>query len=300
MSDENHGFSPRSDAAAAAAISSELMIAAVIFLFMVVVFVLFLYLYAKYYVGAHAHPALPRRGSADVVPLPRRGLDAAILSSLPVAAFKAADSKEGGLECSVCLSELADGEMVRLLPRCSHGFHVGCIDTWLRSHSTCPLCRAAVGPPDAGPDSETPPPAAASAVLPTNVLFWGSQDGVSGGRTAREESSAVSGAPGRRPEGMLAIDIPPRWAAEGFLPSPMSPLHTSGFAAAAAEETKTPKSPTEETRTPMSGRLKSLRRLLSRGKRVAGSSCSPRGGGDIERGAAVGEGSSLAPKTPTC
>uniref|UniRef100_A0A0E0IRR0 RING-type E3 ubiquitin transferase n=1 Tax=Oryza nivara TaxID=4536 RepID=A0A0E0IRR0_ORYNI len=44
-------------------------------------------------------------------------------------------------DCSVCLGEFRDGESLRLLPKCSHAFHVPCIDTWLRSHSNCPLCR---------------------------------------------------------------------------------------------------------------------------------------------------------------
>lgn len=50
-------------------------------------------------------------------------------------------------ECSVCLSAFEDGEDIRQLPRCKHSFHAPCIDMWLYSHSDCPLCRAAVGPP---------------------------------------------------------------------------------------------------------------------------------------------------------
>ncbi|XP_062207281.1 RING-H2 finger protein ATL74-like [Phragmites australis] len=46
--------------------------------------------------------------------------------------------------CAICLGEFADGEKVRVLPRCGHGFHVRCVDTWLVSHDTCPTCRGSV------------------------------------------------------------------------------------------------------------------------------------------------------------
>ncbi|GAU13187.1 hypothetical protein TSUD_179300 [Trifolium subterraneum] len=44
-------------------------------------------------------------------------------------------------ECVICLSEFTNGDKVRLLPKCNHGFHVRCIDKWLSSHSSCPKCR---------------------------------------------------------------------------------------------------------------------------------------------------------------
>lgn len=34
--------------------------------------------------------------------------------------------------------------MGRKLPKCEHVFHMECIDMWLHSHATCPVCRAAV------------------------------------------------------------------------------------------------------------------------------------------------------------
>ncbi|KAM0840385.1 hypothetical protein ACQ4PT_059704 [Festuca glaucescens] len=46
------------------------------------------------------------------------------------------------VECVVCLQELEDGDVVRVLPACRHFFHVSCIDAWLRAHSSCPVCRA--------------------------------------------------------------------------------------------------------------------------------------------------------------
>ncbi|XAR72028.1 hypothetical protein NMG60_11018517 [Bertholletia excelsa] len=34
----------------------------------------------------------------------------------------------------VCLCEFLEGEAIRVLPKCSHPFHVPCIDMWLFSH----------------------------------------------------------------------------------------------------------------------------------------------------------------------
>ncbi|CAN6163836.1 unnamed protein product [Urochloa humidicola] len=46
------------------------------------------------------------------------------------------------VECVVCLQELEDGDVVRVLPPCRHFFHGRCIDAWLCAHSSCPVCRA--------------------------------------------------------------------------------------------------------------------------------------------------------------
>ncbi|KAF1865942.1 hypothetical protein Lal_00041723 [Lupinus albus] len=35
-------------------------------------------------------------------------------------------------------------EILRLLPKCHHAFHLPCIDTWLASHTNCPMCRAPI------------------------------------------------------------------------------------------------------------------------------------------------------------
>lgn len=69
------------------------------------------------------------------------GLDESFIKSIPVINYKQGD-KVGGLDCSVCLGEFQENESLRILPKCIHFFHIPCIDMWLKSHSTCPLCRA--------------------------------------------------------------------------------------------------------------------------------------------------------------
>ncbi|XP_059275698.1 RING-H2 finger protein ATL52-like [Lycium ferocissimum] len=70
------------------------------------------------------------------------GLDESLIKSIRVFKYKKGSGLAEGTDCSVCLSEFQEDESLRLLPKCSHAFHVMCIDTWLKSHSNCPLCRA--------------------------------------------------------------------------------------------------------------------------------------------------------------
>ncbi|KAK7281352.1 hypothetical protein RIF29_09261 [Crotalaria pallida] len=73
---------------------------------------------------------------------------AAAVNSLPLFTFSSItrrDSASGnGGDCAVCLSKFEQSDILRLLPLCCHAFHRDCIDTWLRSNLTCPLCRSAV------------------------------------------------------------------------------------------------------------------------------------------------------------
>lgn len=76
------------------------------------------------------------------------GVDRAVVESLPVFRYGALRGQKEGLECAVCLGKFEPTEALRLLPKCRHGFHVECVDTWLDAHSTCPLCRSRVDPED--------------------------------------------------------------------------------------------------------------------------------------------------------
>jgi len=289
MSDYQTG-SAGLNTSAAVSISNGVLLASLIFLFLVVVFVFLLYLYAKRFMGSHLLNSSQPHFTfvSDNLPVVRRGLDTAVLQSLPVTVFDAKEFKEG-LECSVCLSDISDGEEVRILPKCNHGFHVNCIDMWFHSHSTCPLCRSAVGTESVHTQEQSVQGQSLDAVsredyvteprvLPTNVLFWGTQDDVSTG--AVQESTSSSNGTDSRKRGVpdaLVIDIPRR-AMENMVPSPMTPLPPSTL-------------PLDEMKSPVSARFRSLKRLLSRGKQVVGPSASPRGG-DIEQGIVH------TPKTP--
>lgn len=72
------------------------------------------------------------------------GLPQSVIDSITACEYKKDEGLIEGTECSVCLSEFEEGENVRLLPKCSHAFHISCIDRWLRSHKNCPLCRAPI------------------------------------------------------------------------------------------------------------------------------------------------------------
>ncbi|XP_051149785.1 RING-H2 finger protein ATL43-like [Andrographis paniculata] len=77
------------------------------------------------------------------------GVDRKVIESLPMFRFSSlTGQKKDGLECAVCLNKFAADEVLRLLPKCKHAFHVECVDTWLDAHSTCPLCRCRVDPED--------------------------------------------------------------------------------------------------------------------------------------------------------
>jgi hypothetical protein len=73
--------------------------------------------------------------------VPPDGLDETLINKITVCKYKRGDGFVDSTDCSVCLGEFRDGESLRLLPKCSHAFHLPCIDTWLKSHSNCPLCR---------------------------------------------------------------------------------------------------------------------------------------------------------------
>lgn len=58
-------------------------------------------------------------------------------------------------ECAICLSEFVEGEGIRVMGQCKHGFHVHCIQKWLSLHSSCPTCRGSCLPTSAPLSTKT-------------------------------------------------------------------------------------------------------------------------------------------------
>lgn len=255
-------------------LTGKIMLAAILILFLVIIFVLVLQLYSRWFlsriVESTPDSAASHGSGQDSL---RKGLDAAVLRSLPVLVFEAADFEEG-LECAVCLSELAQGERARLLPRCNHGFHVDCIDMWFKSNSTCPLCRNPVALQALNPSQSNSAEdlesgsSIESPIFPTNVLFWGNQMQVSSRGVCLEEAPTSSSSANTRPDGVVAIDIPNEPSAS-----------SSGAGAGGCTGD-------EEMKSALTTRLRTLKRLLSGERRAGGNSLTP---SDLEQ---VGRGQS--------
>ncbi|RCV46530.1 hypothetical protein SETIT_9G538900v2 [Setaria italica] len=120
--------------------------------------------------GGGREPSVIRAAASD----DRRGLGLPLIRMLPVVKFTAAACGDAGgcsmaprisvSECAVCLSEFVERERVRLLPNCSHAFHIDCIDTWLQGSARCPFCRSDVTLPAAARFPASCVPAAATTV----------------------------------------------------------------------------------------------------------------------------------------
>ncbi|KAK7290870.1 hypothetical protein RIF29_05611 [Crotalaria pallida] len=170
-SDHDHNHDPIPD------FNRMLMLMALVSLSIVLVLVFALHLYARFVLrrqarlrtAIHQFSITVAHAHAQNNEPHDNGVDPLLIKALPMFIFKRKEQphqitenqgfKSGSataadvvvydgsmVECAVCLSALEDEEMVRLLPNCKHTFHVGCIDTWLASHSTCPICRTKVEP----------------------------------------------------------------------------------------------------------------------------------------------------------
>ncbi|XP_044970596.1 E3 ubiquitin-protein ligase ATL4-like [Hordeum vulgare subsp. vulgare] len=116
------------------------------------------------------HRSNRSRPSPSPPPSPPHGTDDGkkdLIDSLPrfTMASALAALPRSSPDCAVCLSPFRPEAELRLLPACRHAFHAVCVDAWLRTTPTCPLCRATVAPPHpsiaallAAQQQQQPPP----------------------------------------------------------------------------------------------------------------------------------------------
>lgn len=85
----------------------------------------------------------PTASRSDLSILERglHGLEPVVVASFPTEEFGDHFSPGKDTQCTVCLAEYQEKDVLRILPYCRHAFHVNCIDIWLKQHSTCPVCR---------------------------------------------------------------------------------------------------------------------------------------------------------------
>lgn len=285
MGDSNE-TSQKLEESAAVELTGRIMVVSIIVLFVVIALVVFLHVYAKWY-WRHA----AQRGNTIVTRRRRRmdfagemtaatalrghGLDPSFLKTIPIILFSPQDFKDG-LECSVCLSEVTQGEKTRILPKCNHGFHVQCIDMWFHSHSTCPICRNPIQ--NSNPDQLSPqgithntPQAAddyssnaAATVLPTealsfptNILYWGNEVQVSTLRLQDDNDDDVTSS---------------QQVSSTLSSSPTSTATSSdnmgGDGHYLVIEIPRQTNEEEDQKSPVLSRLMSLKRLLSRDRKI--------------------------------
>lgn len=75
----------------------------------------------------------------------RTGLEPLVIAAIPTMKynFEAFQSKDDA-QCSICLGEYKEKEILRIIPTCRHNFHLACLDLWLEKQTTCPICRVSL------------------------------------------------------------------------------------------------------------------------------------------------------------
>lgn len=126
-----------------------IVVLAVVFFIAALLHLLIRFLLKQRFGQSHSYPEMSSSGTfqrqlQQLFHLHDSGLDQAYIDALPVFMYKDIMGLKEPFDCAVCLCEFSEQDKLRLLPVCSHAFHIDCIDTWLLSNSTCPLCRGVI------------------------------------------------------------------------------------------------------------------------------------------------------------
>jgi len=104
-------------------------------------------------------------GQVETAPIPVvmvNAADGALLATLGAASAQGVTASlrimKRERDCAICAEEYAERDTVLRLP-CRHAYHAACVERWLDSHSSCPICRKALEPPALASDPPPPVPA---------------------------------------------------------------------------------------------------------------------------------------------
>jgi hypothetical protein len=154
------------------------------------------------------------RHDDEPLPTPHLGLSMHGIAALPTFTYgpRAAtpspqgSNSKGRAECAVCLQELEHGDVVRVLPACTHFFHSSCVDPWLRANASCPVCRAHPEPERVRPGEAALPapmqqlrPCELSPERPTSTTIFADILLRNGGSTSGSNDKVMSSSPSQAP-----------------------------------------------------------------------------------------------------
>ncbi|XVE69450.1 hypothetical protein DITRI_Ditri09bG0153200 [Diplodiscus trichospermus] len=111
-------------------------------LFIIVLIFTLIFVYARWLCNFYRDTVSQTVHAPPPPPPQPRGLDPVTINALPVT--MATHGKVLESECCICLGVFEDGEKVKVLPSCQHSYHPECVDRWLSSEPSCPLCRASL------------------------------------------------------------------------------------------------------------------------------------------------------------
>ncbi|GAB5359105.1 hypothetical protein AAMO2058_000516000 [Amorphochlora amoebiformis] len=82
--------------------------------------------------------------------LRRRGIDMQGCVEKKDLVAKFLESGTSGESCAICVDDYKTGDLLRVMPKCGHLFHITCIDKWLMESAdysrpvSCPMCKTPV------------------------------------------------------------------------------------------------------------------------------------------------------------
>ncbi|KLO09520.1 hypothetical protein SCHPADRAFT_979731 [Schizopora paradoxa] len=69
-----------------------------------------------------------------------------VIEALPSGTFKEWKKPDSDARCPICLDDYSDADAVLKCEPCGHWCHKECLQQWLHTARTCPVCRGKVNP----------------------------------------------------------------------------------------------------------------------------------------------------------